>query len=148
MGELGVPDTQTSLVPIPIDFPKPESMEMEMGTEMGMGMGMGMVDHVSIIQVSIGGKHVVSLSSTGTIYSWGDNNKGQLGSGEMGMGTSVPGAIKLPRRQKATQISAGQFHTLAIVGKTWQTAIVDDEGMAMAMASMVMLMMMECRSGE
>ncbi len=46
-----------------------------------LGGAQGGTDLSSIIAVAAGADYVVALSSTGSIYAWGNNNDGQLGTG-------------------------------------------------------------------
>ena len=73
-------------------------------------------------QVSAGWKHSLALSSDGYAYAWGYNNYGQLGNGTSNYDTNfVPVRVRDPSNPtdvnkglKATQVSAGYWHSLAI----------------------------------
>ncbi|WP_416518118.1 RCC1 domain-containing protein [Bifidobacterium asteroides] len=66
-------------------------------------------------QVAAGGTHALAIGSDQTVYSWGQNQYGQLGDGSM-QSRSNPQAVKGPDGQpfKATQISAGSTDSAAI----------------------------------
>lgn len=59
-----------------------------------------------IISVKCGYKHVVSLSSIGKVYSWGNNGYGQLGIGNQD-NMKIPMNISIDPSSKILQISAG-----------------------------------------
>ena len=66
-------------------------------------------------QVAAGGTHALAIGSDQTVYSWGQNQYGQLGDGSM-QSRSNPQPVKGPDGQpfKATQISAGATDSAAI----------------------------------
>ena len=69
-----------------------------------------------ITSVAAGNRYSVALSSTGEIYTWGENTQGQLGDGTT-THRSVP--VKLTRSEAIagvsfSAISAGEDHTLAL----------------------------------
>ena len=59
-----------------------------------------------IISVKCGYKHVISLSSIGKVYSWGNNGYGQLGIGNQD-NLKIPTNISIDSTSKILQISAG-----------------------------------------
>ena len=69
------------------------------------------LEEVTIVDISAGAQHCLSLSSNGDVYAWGSNNERQLG-----LGHADP--IILPQRvdyfvgKKAKQISAGSSHSV------------------------------------
>ncbi|WP_416517475.1 InlB B-repeat-containing protein [Bifidobacterium asteroides] len=78
-------------------------------------------------QVSAGYAHSLALGSDGYAYAWGNDNYGQLGDNTVGYGgyTTVPAYVRDPaspadksKGLKATQVSAGYEHSLAI-GAEW-----------------------------
>jgi alpha-tubulin suppressor-like RCC1 family protein len=96
-GQLGDGTTTTQLSPVPV-------------TTSGVLAGQ------SISSVAAGSNHSVALSSTGEIYTWGRNNRGQLGDGTT-TNRSVP--VQLTRSEAIagvsfSAISAGEAHTLAL----------------------------------
>lgn len=44
----------------------------------------------SVVSISTGGRHVLALLSSGEVYSWGDNNYGQVGNGSIDVGAPPP----------------------------------------------------------
>jgi alpha-tubulin suppressor-like RCC1 family protein len=55
-----------------------------------------------------------ALTSAGRVLAWGDNFFGQLGIGRLGGSRNVPVQVRLPKGTKATAISAGNGHGLAL----------------------------------
>ncbi|XP_037935505.1 probable E3 ubiquitin-protein ligase HERC2 [Teleopsis dalmanni] len=88
-------------------------------------LGHGTVDHVrrpkkisalqgrKIVSIATGSLHCVACSDTGEVYTWGDNDEGQLGDGTVS-------AIQRPRLVSALQgkhivkVTCGSAHTLAL----------------------------------
>ena len=77
------------------------------------------------VQVSAGGWHSLALGGDGNAYAWGWNHYGQLGNNNSGEDTysSVPVRVRDPaspadasKRLQATQVSAGDGHSLALGG--------------------------------
>ena len=64
-----------------------------------------------VTQVAAGQYHSLALVSAGTVYAWGYNNDGELGSGG---GGSVSLARVIPSFPNVVQIAAGQYHSLAL----------------------------------
>ncbi|BDR55119.1 hypothetical protein KIMH_12300 [Bombiscardovia apis] len=76
------------------------------------------------IAVSAGGYHSLALGSDGQIYSWGENNMGQIGDGTTYYVKLEPVLVHhgaLPASERFTTISAGGAHNLATGsdGKTY-----------------------------
>lgn len=67
---------------------------------------------IQIVQISCGSCHSVALSDDGSVYSWGANDKGQLGEGSKIENNPTPKRILLVA--KVTKISCGKHHTLAM----------------------------------
>ncbi|HZE15112.1 MAG TPA: Ig-like domain repeat protein, partial [Mycobacterium sp.] len=65
------------------------------------------------VAVAAGGNHSMALSSTGTVYDWGDNSFGQLGNGTTGT-SSTPVAVALPGGVTATAIASSQLSSYAL----------------------------------
>lgn len=88
-------------------------------------LGHGSVDHVrrpkkvaslqgkKIVSIATGSLHCVACSDTGEVFTWGDNDEGQLGDGTVS-------AIQRPRLVAALQgkhivkVTCGSAHTLAL----------------------------------
>jgi alpha-tubulin suppressor-like RCC1 family protein len=65
--------------------------------------------------VAAGGKHSLALSLDGvTIWSWGDNDYGQLGTGTSSGAEVNPVTVSLPHGTVITAIAAGYKHSLAL----------------------------------
>jgi alpha-tubulin suppressor-like RCC1 family protein len=71
---------------------------------------------LGVTQIVAGGRHTCALVSEGQARCWGNNAYGQLGNGLVGGNPSSPATVS--GLSNATQISAGRFHTCAIVGGT------------------------------
>ena len=72
------------------------------------------------VQVSTGNAHSLAVGSDGYVYAWGHNNYGQLGNNSSN-DSKVPARVRDPANPtdtskglKATQISAGSSHSLAV----------------------------------
>jgi len=65
----------------------------------------------NIVSVSAGGEHTLALSSDGSVWSWGANDKGQLGTGSTTQ-SIVP--TRVSGFDDAIAIAAGLSHSLAI----------------------------------
>ncbi len=76
----------------------------------------------TITQIAAGVFHTVALLDNGTVKCWGGNNYGQLGYGDMEhrgdeseeMGNNLL-AVELGIGRTATQIAAGDFHTVVLL---------------------------------
>jgi alpha-tubulin suppressor-like RCC1 family protein len=75
--------------------------------------------NANIVAVSGGWDHSLALSTTGTVYSWGNNTFGQLGRGGA---ANLPAPVAFPGGTPAiTAISAGAYFSLALDsgGQVW-----------------------------
>lgn len=72
-----------------------------------------------MIAVSAGAKHSLGLMSDGTVWAWGDNAWGQLGTGSAG--PAVPTPAPVPGLTGVVSVAAGPFHSLALKsdGSVW-----------------------------
>jgi hypothetical protein len=61
--------------------------------------------------ISVGDKFAVALGSDGSVWAWGDNTQGELGTGSP---ASVTGKVLVPGLSGVTQVSAGVGSSLAI----------------------------------
>ncbi|MGL3150672.1 hypothetical protein ACSS7Z_09955 [Microbacterium sp. A82] len=68
---------------------------------------------VKFTQVSAGGSHSVALAEDGTAYAWGYNRYGQLGDGK-NTHSNVPVRVQIPDGVTVTQVSAGNYHSVAV----------------------------------
>jgi alpha-tubulin suppressor-like RCC1 family protein len=68
--------------------------------------------------IAAGGKHSVALASNGTVWTWGDNNYGQLGDGTRSRRT-IP--VQVSGLCEVTIIAAGSSHSVALKsdGTVW-----------------------------
>ncbi|HEY7144930.1 MAG TPA: hypothetical protein VH637_11825 [Streptosporangiaceae bacterium] len=70
-----------------------------------------------IIQVAVGGGHVLALDSAGTVWSWGNNTNGQLGNGTTSqIEGSNPTPVPVPGLHGIVQITAGDEFSMALRG--------------------------------
>ncbi|WKU07154.1 hypothetical protein [Micromonospora sp. HUAS LYJ1] len=67
----------------------------------------------TVTQIASHNFHSAALTSTGEVYTWGDNTYGQIGNGTTTRQTS-PVKISLPGGATATSIAVGAFHTLVV----------------------------------
>lgn len=76
--------------------------------------------------MAAGRGHSLALTSDGSVYSWGQNNYGQLGDGTTTL-RSTPAKVNL--RGKAIAVAAGTAHSLALLedGTVWAWGI-DENG--------------------
>jgi alpha-tubulin suppressor-like RCC1 family protein len=68
---------------------------------------------VDATAVAGGSNYSLALTSTGSIYGWGQNNSGQLGNGTEVQDTT-PTLVSLPQGVTATQIAAGSETSYAV----------------------------------
>ena len=70
----------------------------------------------NIVQVAVGAGHSVALRSDGTVWTWGDNFFGQLGSGSFDglFAAGNPAPARVPNLNNITAISTMEHHTLAL----------------------------------
>ncbi len=71
----------------------------------------------TIVQISLGFLHSSALSSDGRVFTWGDNNNGQLGDGTKiykYTPTDITSQFVLGAGEKITQIELGEYHSSAI----------------------------------
>ncbi len=90
-----------------------------------------MPEDVRFVKIDVGGNHVLALSSTGTVYSWGSDRSGQLGLGNENENCStgpcsiIPRKVKIPGDEKIVSVSGGMAHSLALTlnGEIYQWGI-------------------------
>lgn len=66
-----------------------------------------------IVQVKMGWKFSLALTKSGKVYSWGWNNSGQLGHGDI-VEKHIPEQIKALDGEKIVQIGVGYFYCFAL----------------------------------
>ncbi|MFG2112171.1 Ig-like domain repeat protein [Streptomyces sp. NPDC048718] len=80
-------------------------------------------DDVKITQIDAGSGHSLALTSEGRIYAWGYNGDGPIGDGTT-TSRPIPVLTHLPAHTRATAVSAGGFHSLALAERaTSQTTL-------------------------
>jgi alpha-tubulin suppressor-like RCC1 family protein len=102
---------------------KQDGTAIEYGTKLDCGTavqfgsvgGRNLGEFQNAISVSAGANHAVILKQDGSVYTLGENNKGQLGNG--GAFSNTP--VKVPGLSNVIAIAAGAEHTLAITGGTY-----------------------------
>ena len=72
---------------------------------------------VTVAQIDLGSQHVCAIVDNGSLYCWGRNSNGALGNGSAGFSqsTGTPSWVDLGTGRTAVAVSAGGFHTCAIV---------------------------------
>ena len=83
-----------------------------------------------IIKIVSGCEHSLALAADGGVFSWGNNDKGQLGIGHAyAFGTSIPRQIAFPAGTKIIKIAAGAWHSLALTadGRAFSWGRNDDD---------------------
>ena len=77
---------------------------------------------LELIHVECGGYHTVGLTKNGKVVSWGDNDHGQLGHGDLKT-RSVPKKVEALDGIVITKISCGRWHTVVLTDQgevlTW-----------------------------
>lgn len=68
--------------------------------------------NISFVSVSAGHDHSLAISTSGHIYSWGSNARGQLGQGYDLQDILTPTLV--PTNERFIQVSAGYSHSLAL----------------------------------
>ena len=75
----------------------------------------------TITMIAAGSDFSIALASDGTLFSWGDNSQGQLGTGN-NTNSNVPVAVSIPGKT-ITKIAAGSLHCIALASEgtvyTW-----------------------------
>jgi YD repeat-containing protein len=74
----------------------------------------------NVVQVSAGWKHAVALTSTGAVWTWGDNTYGQLGNGVTSTtGMNIP--FQVPGLSNVLAVSGGDRFTAILKsdGTVW-----------------------------
>jgi RCC1 and BTB domain-containing protein len=66
-----------------------------------------------LIDIKTGNKHAIALSKSGSCYSWGHNDCGQLGSGTI-KNVFIPHSIEYPFEDSIIEVCCGHKHSLAL----------------------------------
>lgn len=77
------------------------------------------LDH--IVAISAGSDHTLALKGDGTVWAWGYNNNGQLGTGTSSGESPVQTPVQVTGLTGITAIAAGAYHSLAVKndGTVW-----------------------------
>lgn len=67
---------------------------------------------VTFVKISAGGHHVLAISSTNELYSWGSNDYGQVGNGNVSIDAGTP--VKISTANNWIMVSAGSEHSMAL----------------------------------
>jgi alpha-tubulin suppressor-like RCC1 family protein len=67
-----------------------------------------------VFSIAAGGIHSIAVREDMTVYAWGENSSGQLGTGGSPFSSAVP--VEVTEAQETVAISAGYSHSLAIYG--------------------------------
>jgi alpha-tubulin suppressor-like RCC1 family protein len=75
----------------------------------------------SVKTIAAGLKHSIALKSDGTVWGWGDNYYGQIGTGALGLGLQYNSPAPVAGLSGIIAISAGEYHSLALKndGTVW-----------------------------
>ena len=103
-GQLGQDPDKTAMQKTPVKVPLPD------GVDSGF----------TYTQIAAGGAHVLAIGSDGIVYSWGANDRGQLGNGSKDASGATAHPDPMPVKGadgqpfKAVQVSAGAYDSAAI----------------------------------
>lgn len=76
-------------------------------------VAVSMPSGVTFTEIGAGRFHGLALTASGDAYAWGDNRYAQLGDGTT-INRLTPGAVNMPSGVGLTDISGGQFYSLAL----------------------------------
>ena len=88
----------------------------QMGTTSNVPVKVQMPADTTVLMVAGGQYHSAALTNDGRVFTWGRNNRGQLG-----LGDSAPGQVSTPQQVNnlpaaARDLSSHNLHTLAVIG--------------------------------
>lgn len=94
---------------------------MQDGSVKGCGFGLSSAAPIAgltnVKQVVSGSEHVCALKNDGTVWCWGYNSFGQVGTGiAVGSGSATWSPVQVPTLTGVKQISAGSHHNCALAG--------------------------------
>jgi uncharacterized repeat protein (TIGR02543 family) len=74
-----------------------------------------------VSEIAAGLNHSVAMKPDGTIWAWGDNYYGQIGTGAATLGTQYNTPVEITGITNVIAIAAGEYHTLALKndGTVW-----------------------------
>lgn len=90
-GQLGTGGTENALTPAPVIAP----------------------EGVKFTDLEPGGFHTLALGDDGNLYAWGENERGQLGTGDLA-NVLKPQKVNIPGDPRIVQISGGEYDSLAL----------------------------------
>src|ERR1700682_4763438 len=84
----------------------------------GLSTPQQVVNLSNLIAVAGGDQHSLALKSDGTVWAWGNNGWGQLGTGKYGRSITP---VQVPGLSNVTAIASGDLHNLALKsdGTVW-----------------------------
>jgi alpha-tubulin suppressor-like RCC1 family protein len=74
------------------------------------------LSHVNITHIACGGEHTIAVDESGTVYSWGANDHGQLGLGDTESRT-VPTPITELGQVRVKSLACGWSHSMILTDK-------------------------------
>ena len=77
------------------------------------GVSRGLSSPVRVKAISVGEEHALALTDHGTVYSWGDGKRGQLGCGEY-TAQATPMCIDSLKR-KVAAVATGAYHSVFLL---------------------------------
>ena len=86
----------------------------EIGDESDSAVPVSVLNISDAEQVSAGGEHTCAVHTTGEVSCWGDNWRGELGTGESGNEFDSAEPTKVPNIDDAISVSSGDWHTCAV----------------------------------
>ncbi|KAL0449881.1 UNVERIFIED_CONTAM: Ultraviolet-B receptor UVR8 [Sesamum latifolium] len=123
-GQLGLGNMEDSLVPRKIEaFQKMASFMVGAGVDGNLGLGdrddrlvpekVSTIQGEKMVLVACGWRHTISVSSSGSLYTYGWSKYGQLGHGDF-EDHLIPHKLEALRENRISQISGGWRHTMAV----------------------------------
>jgi len=89
------------------------------------------IEELNIIDIAAGASHCLALTDNGTVYSWGNNEEGQLGLGHKNA-VITPMLVEHLVNKNIRQISAGSSHSAA-----WTSETSDNTSLSMALPTLI-----------
>ena len=72
---------------------------------------------MTVVSVAHGTDHGVAATLLGSLYTWGSNSRGQLGTGEVAAASGGVARVALLEARRIVAVAAGDEHTLALSGE-------------------------------
>ena len=70
---------------------------------------------LDVVDIAFGsGLHVVALTTSGKLFSWGNNSYGQLGHSSVSSSDPVPVPFPVAISQRVVKVACGGHHSLAV----------------------------------